>query len=210
MQTDKVPQNTLKLMPIVAKMLPEDSYLAGGTALTLHLNHRKSFDLDLYSPRKFQIEEQVQRFEEGVESFKLTSTSWQTVLGKSGDTEISLFYYKYKLLWDTSEFQDLEIASIEDIAAMKIEAISGRGLKRDYFDIFSICQLGGWDLSKIVNLNQKKYERNGSNMAHILKSLVYFGDAESFSERAEEVEESWREVKRFFEIETRRLVKLFL
>lgn len=194
----KLTQNAKNILGILNKIVPTGSYLAGGTALALWLDHRNSYDLDIYSPIEFDIEEMKQKFNKELSNFQLISTSWQTVHGKSEDTEISLFYYQYPLLNALTSFLNFSIASIEDITAMKLEAIAGRGLKRDFFDIYKIMASKGWSLEYLLKLNDQKYNRQGSFTPHILRSLVYFDDAERMPERATEVDKEWETIKRFF------------
>lgn len=198
MFTDKIPSWTQQLMATLAPLLPAESYLAGGTALALHLNHRSSFDLDLYSPQKFEVDVMTTKFEKEIPEFKLVSKNWQTIHGGSKDTEVSLFYYQYPLLKPTTDLSGLKIASIADLACMKLEAIGSRGLKRDFFDLYTICQLEDWDLSKVIQLTIKKYQREAADIPHLLKSLVYFNDAETKPERAKIVAEEWNQVKKYF------------
>lgn len=210
MLTNKIPRHTQDVLATIGAALPPGSYLAGGTALALHLDHRKSFDLDFYSPEKFESEIQLERIVEVVTDFKLISTSWQTLIGSTQETEISLFFYKYPLIGELSQYEGTKIASIADIACMKLEAVGGRGLKRDFFDLYTICQLADWNLQKVIDLNRKKYGRDESDIPHILKSLAYFDDAENLPERAEIVEADWNKIKAYFIQETKRLVSTLL
>lgn len=210
MLTNKIPKHTQDVLATIGNALPPGSYLAGGTALALHLDHRKSFDLDFYSPEKFDSKIQLQRIAEVVTDFKLISTSWQILIGSTQETEISLFFYKYPLVEELSQHGGTKIASIADIACMKLEAVGGRGLKRDFFDLYTICQLADWNLQKVIDLNRKKYGRDESDIPHILKSLAYFDDAENLPERAEIVEADWKKIKAYFIQETKKLVSTFL
>ncbi|MDA1080032.1 MAG: nucleotidyl transferase AbiEii/AbiGii toxin family protein, partial [bacterium] len=152
----------------------------------------------------------LQRSESEVPEFSLVSTSWQTIIGGSKDTEVSLFHYQYPLLEPTTAFNSLQIASLADLACMKLEAIGSRGLKRDFFDLYSICQLDGWSLQKVLDLTIQKYQRHSSNVPHLLKSLVYFDDAETKPERAKIVDETWTKIKAFFTTETSLLLSNLL
>lgn len=198
MFTDKIPQHTQSLLEILAPALPPTSYLAGGTALALHLNHRASFDLDLYSREKFNEQTQIQRFKEVVSDFEVVATEWQTIQGKSQDTDISIFFYEYPLIEPPVLFHHLAIASIPDIAAMKLEAISTRGLKRDFYDLYSICQRFNYSLSHILDLADHKFGHHGQYTPHYIKSLTYFYEAETMTERAQIVDDDWTKVKDFF------------
>lgn len=209
MFAEKIPPNTLKLLGLLNTNTPSQSYLAGGTALALHLNHRSSFDLDIYSPESFNETRVSQQWQQAFPGFKLTLLDWQTVQGAVGDTDISLFLYEYPMLENPQAYEGFPIASVADIAAMKIEAIMGRGLKRDFFDLYCICTQTKLALNDVITLNQKKYSRNGSNLPHILKSLTYFVDAQDKSERAVEIEPAWNEVKAFFIREVPLLIKSY-
>ena len=209
MFADKIPSNTLKLLGLLKTVTPTNSYLAGGTALALHLNHRSSYDLDIYSPESFEESRVSRQWQQAFPEFKLTLLDWQTVQGVVSDTDISLFLYEYPALEKPQVFNGFPIASIADIAAMKIEAIMGRGLKRDFFDLYCICTMTELSLNELLSLNQTKYTRDGSNLPHILKSLTYFEDANTKSERATEVEPIWNKVQQFFIQEVPSLIKSY-
>jgi len=182
-------------------------YLAGGSALALHFAHRYSFDLDFFSPAKFdskQLRDDIQK----LGKFSLDQIAEDTLLGKLNQTKISFFTYRYSLLFPPKSFSGVKIASISDIACMKLDAISARGTKRDFIDLYFICQKE--KLLKIFKLFEKKYQKADYNLAFIQKSLVYFVDAEKDEMPRMIKEVSWGEVKRFFEKEVIRLGKKYL
>src|SRR3989344_7938351 len=116
-----------------------NAYLAGGTALALQIGHRISYDLDFFTDKEFK----AQVFLKAMSRFKLYQherVEWGTILGKLGGVKFSLFYYPYPLLKKTISFRNINIASVTDIAAMKIAAISERGTKRDFIDLYFILQ----------------------------------------------------------------------
>lgn len=89
-----------------------------------------------------------QEFNETELSTKLTSlpefiqdgTAQWTVWGKIGQTKFSIFYYKYPLLEKTLAFGGIQLASLSDIAAMKIHAIEDRGTRRDFVDVYFLSK----------------------------------------------------------------------
>jgi predicted nucleotidyltransferase component of viral defense system len=198
MFTDKLTTTVTSLLEQIGDILPPGTYLAGGTALAMHLNHRSSFDLDFYCPQEFDIEMLKQRVESIYPEFSVISTSWQTLTGKYKDTEISIFYYKYPLLKPLTKWKSLNVASIEDIAVMKLEAIGGRGLKRDFFDLYKICVNKNWSIKDVLEMRNSKFPNAEASLPHIIKSLIFFDDAETRSERAEIVDKEWEMVKKFF------------
>ena len=181
-------------------------YLAGGSALALHFAHRFSFDLDFFSPAKFNSE-QLRRHLQELGKFSLDQIAEDTLLGKFNQTKISFFTYRYPLLFPSKDFSGIRIASILDIACMKLDAVSGRGTKRDFIDLYFICQKE--KLAKIFKLFEKKYQKADYNLAFIQKSLVYFIDAEKDEMPKMIKKVSWEEVKRFFEKEVLELSKKY-
>jgi hypothetical protein len=195
---------------LLAPLLPPETYLAGGSALALHLNHRQSYDLDLYAQKEFHVEQLAGLWQSKIPQTVFNATGWQTIYGKFGDTEISIFYYSYPLLEKTEEFNHVQIASVADICAMKVEAISSRGKKRDFFDLYTICRKMQWSLTYAIELDVKKYGERNDTLAHNLKSLTFFTDADQESERIELTDDEWKTIKKFFLEETPKAVDHFL
>ncbi|MDI3517440.1 MAG: hypothetical protein PWP37_392 [Thermotogota bacterium] len=109
--------------------------------------------------------------------------------------KISLFEYPYPLLKEVEEMEGLFLASDEDIACMKMSAISQRGLKKDFFDLWMLIKIHGWTIKELLAMLQEKYKEY--NPLIFLKSLVYFEDAEK-NQDFTEVESRWKEIKSFF------------
>jgi len=202
-------KNTLGLLG--KSGLLDFAYLAGGTALALQLNHRYYYDSDFFTPKKFDERILVQRFAELSSNFELERKDWGTILGYFGETRFSLFFYKYPLLFKTHKFLDINVADIKDIAAMKIAAIADRGTKRDFIDLYFI-----FNEAKIITLEEslklydKKFKALPQNKIHILKSLVYFEDADRNKSPKMIKLVSWSKVKEFFVNEQERLTKKLL
>lgn len=186
----------------------KDAYLAGGTACALHLGHRFSFDLDFFTNKEFSTKIIVKKLQ-GLGGFKLTETVKWTILGTFPKVKFSYFYYPYPLIGKTSLFSNIKIASLKDIAAMKIAAICDRGTKRDFIDLYFIAQQK-FSLDKVLKLYDKKYRKLANNLYHILRSLDYFADAESQDSPIMIKKISWDQVKEFFTLETKKLTKDFL
>lgn len=191
--------------------LLKEAYLAGGTALCLQFGHRLSYDFDFFTRKEFDAKILVQRMKKLLPDFKLERTAWGTILGYTGETRFSLFFYDYPLLFKPHKFLEINIADVRDIAPMKIAAISDRGTKRDFIDLFFIMRtLKVLTLKEILKLYDKKFKLLKENKFHILKSLSYFEDAEK-DEMPKMIEKvKWLEVKKFFEKETKRVSKTLL
>ena len=129
-----------------------------------------------------------------------------TVWGKIGETRFSMFYYKYPLLEETLPFEGIQLASLADIAAMKIHAIEDRGTRRDFVDVYSLSKK--YTLEEMLEHYQKKYSVLEDHLYSILRSLDYFEDAEQENQMPKMLTSiSWEEVKEYFRKETHRLAE---
>lgn len=172
-----------------------DFYLAGGTALALQLGHRTSVDLDFFSETSFD-ESRLLPPLASIGILEVLQTAPQSIIGTLDGVKISFLEYRYPLLKAPTELDRVKIASIEDIAAMKLNALARRGTKRDFVDVYFIAKRQ--PLSEQLRLFQTKYNSVGFNLVHLKKSLVFFEDAESEPMPAMLVPTEWREVKNFF------------
>lgn len=183
----------------------EKAYMAGGTALALQIGHRYSVDLDFFTQEEFDEEEVVREMSKN-KGFVLEKKSWRTILGTFNNTKFSLFYYKYPLLTKTLKFEGINLASKSDIAAMKINAIEGRGTRRDFVDLFFLAK--DFSFEEMFEFYDKKYSSLSEHLYSIIRGINYFADAEA-DERPLKMlmEVSWDEVKKFFKKESLRLAK---
>lgn len=191
--------------------LLKEAYLAGGTALALQIGHRISVDFDFFTRKEFDENFFIQKLTELPLRFRLEKTDPGTVLGYLDKTKFSLFFYKYPLLTEAHKFLNLNISDIKDIGPMKLAAISDRGTKRDFIDLYFIIAVEKFfNLQEVLDLYDQKFKILNRNKTHILKSLIYFDDAEKQSMPKMLKKVSWPKVKKFFELETKRLIKNYL
>lgn len=206
MFTETLSGKTKKALALLGKShLLDKAYLAGGSGLALQLGHRFSVDLDFFTPEEFEPKEITHQLQE-IGDFKLEERGWGTILGGLEGIRFSLFFYKYPVLFPFKKVYGIKVADLQDIAAMKIEAIASRGTRRDFIDLYSICQ-GGIPLKQILSFYDRKFGKLASNIVHIQKSLVYFIDAESEEMPKTLKPVTWEEIKRYFEQEVRGMIK---
>lgn len=173
-------------------------YLAGGTACALYYGHRISYDLDFFTRAKFdsrKLEQELRKLGE----LTVDVIEEDTFLGQLNQVKISFFYYQYPLISKTVNFQNVSIAGIQDLAAMKVDALQGRGTKKDFIDLYTILTTEKWLIDQALLYFQKKYKEANYNLGHILKSLVYFEDANSSQSKLTLIQDyNWDDVKSFF------------
>lgn len=180
------------------KGLLDDFYLAGGTGLALQLKHRRSIDLDFFTKKEIDTSSLIQDLKE-LGSLTVENEAENTLEVNFEGTKITFLNYEYPLLYDLKTIKGVKVADYRDIGCMKISAISSRGSKKDFIDLFFIAKKV--ELSTLLELFEEKYTEVNYNMTHILKSLTFFKQAEgeSMPEMLEEAE--WQEIKEFFEEE---------
>lgn len=198
--------DTIRAIKLISKLPSiQKAYLAGRSALALHLGHRISVDLDFFTQEKLD-ENKVSLELSSVGQFKEDGKSWRTVWGSVADTKFSIFYYQYPLLQKTIAFEGIQIVGKKDIAAMKIHALEDRGTKRDFIDAFFLAK--EFTLEEILTFYDQKYGSLNDHLYSILRSLDYFADADS-DERPLKMlmDVSWDDVKQFFKQESIRLAR---
>ena len=172
-----------------------DFYLADGTALALHLGHRRSVDLDFFSAVPFS-EQALIATVQTLGDVSVFLVSPRTVYLHLTGTKVSFIGYDYPLLFPCGSFQALAVADVRDIACMKLSALASRGSRRDFVDLYVVAQQYG--LPQVLALFQRKFAQANYSIMHILKSLVYFADAEKEPMPDMLVPLSWEQVKDFF------------
>ncbi len=184
------------------------SYLAGGTALALHLGHRMSQDFDFYTKGQFSVEALATDLAKLKGFIQTDLIPPHTLIGTFQDVKFSLFRYDYPLIDTVKQFQHITIAGIKDIAAMKLTAICGRATKRDYIDLFILQKQ--FSFETMLSWYEQKFGPLGNNLYVIIKAIGFFNDAEDDSMPQMLIPLSWDEVKNFFAKESIRLGKSLL
>ena len=205
---ETLPAETKKALDFLSKekWLEKSSwYLAGGTSLALQVGNRKSYDLDFFTTDKnFDEKKLLANF--------IENTDWQTdveekntIYGALYGAKISFIAYPFFLpQQDFIKYGSINVLSPIDIAVMKVVAVSQRGRKRDFFDLYW-CAKNIKPLDDLIKKLKVQYPSVAHDYNHILKSLVYFADAESDPEPEIYFKSSWDEIKAFFEKEIPRI-----
>ncbi|MFC1522040.1 nucleotidyl transferase AbiEii/AbiGii toxin family protein [Elusimicrobiota bacterium] len=185
-----------------------DFYLAGGTGAALLLGHRVSVDLDLFSeknPLTFRARESIKTYLRKIGAFKVQSEEDGTLHIVFHGTSVSFLRYSYPLLRKPVKLEGVSIASLEDIALMKIGAIIGRGSKKDFIDLYSICRK--YPLGDIFKLSKKKFPDSRDFALEATRALVYFEDAEKETPPRLLKPLQWKHVRDYFEKEAIKAAK---
>lgn len=185
-------------------------YLAGGTGLALQVGHRASVDLDFFIPHGSFDETGMERNLFNTGKWKTSSREKGTLYGEFMGAKMS--YIAYPFFQPSKKFLQCGVITLllpHDIAAMKIVAVSQRGRKRDFVDLYWYC-LNRESLLVVVQYAINHYPGQEHNMPHILKSLVYFVDAEEDPMPELFFDADWKTIKAYFQKEVPRIAKELL
>lgn len=171
-----------------------DFYLAGGTALALQIGHRMSADFDWFIPRLGDPEILFRKIKKPGIDYTVVSIDIETVYLNMNNVQISFIGYDYPLLAPKILLPEYEIylASPDDIACMKLSAIGSRGSRKDFVDMYFLIKQFR-PLDDYLRLYMQKFSTR--DIGHIVRSLVYFDDAEAEPEIKMVKPVSWENLK---------------
>ncbi len=153
-------------------------YLAGGTALALLLGHRQSMDFDWFIPKLGEQELLLNKLRSSDLEFEILSMSPETVYVLIDGIQVSFFGYDYPMLQQKLYLPEysLHLAGTDDIACMKLSAIASRGSRKDFVDLHYLIK-NFRSLEDYLGLYEKKFKKR--DIGHVIRSLVYFSDAQT-------------------------------
>ncbi len=166
--------------------------LVGGTALALQYGHRSSIDLDLFG----KIDIDAYELQEILSKHGMLRVENETkIIHQYIIDNIKVDVVNYPFEWITPMIEDegVRLASPMDIAAMKVNAIEGRGTKKDFIDMYMLLQ--HYSLEEILGFYQQKYPNH--SVFRALRSLTYFEDAEDQFMPRMFVDDTWEDIKQF-------------
>jgi len=174
LQSQTVESNTLELLKSLMQKEYLDSFvLVGGTALALQLGNRKSIDLDLFSNTDFASNDLLTSL---LKDYQIVVNNQlpQTLITTINDVKVDFIKFHYPFIRPFLVLENIRMASLEDIAAMKLDAITGRGSKKDFYDLFFLLQ--HYSIDELFSFYTEKYPHQTT--FHVARSLTYFDDAE--------------------------------
>lgn len=188
---ETIHRDTLELLKKIQSLeLFAGTRLVGGTALALQLGHRQSIDLDFFGKMDASLEEIAIELSDFANTKPLSSSKAMRFLIVDG-VKVDIVNYPYYWI-DNPVIEDgITLAGIKDISAMKLSAITNRGTKKDFIDLYFL--LKEFSFSELIDLYLKKFA--GAQLFTVLKSLTYFEDAETDPMPVMINPVNWEEVK---------------
>ena len=159
--------------------LPDETYMAGGTALALYLGHRVSVDIDLFTQEGFFCGPLIQAIKKRHEIIVENAAERDTLIAEVKGVRLSLFRYPYPLFEPLTHnpYYDVLLASPIDIAAMKVVAIVQRGTAKDFIDLKALISAYNFTLEYLMTKVQEKYGVSKDYSYQVKRGLVFFDDA---------------------------------
>ena len=189
--TDKLHYETVTpllksvLEQIMSSSLFNPFYLVGGTSLSLRLGHRKSVDIDLFTNKPygsldFSVFEKF--FQNNFEYCDFTGASnivgfgRSYFVGQSKDENVKLdLYYKDEIIDSCDIVDNIRIASLNDVVAMKVDVISRIGRKKDFWDLHELLNI--YSINKMLEVHKERYEYTHERY-QIIKNFTHFSSAD--------------------------------
>ena len=171
-------------------------------ALALQLGHRKSMDIDLFYHDHFDSSLVADSLND---TFKVSSIEVSKNLVRCfiNNIKIDILSHRYPLVDAIITSNNIRFASLKDIAAMKLNAITNRGMKKDFWDIGTL--LGTFSLKDMLMFYQIKYPT--SSLWQVEKSLCWFEDADNeLTEIIDLIGNDWQTIKQNVLSETNKII----
>ncbi|MDA3942226.1 MAG: nucleotidyl transferase AbiEii/AbiGii toxin family protein [Bacteroidetes bacterium] len=170
-----VDQSTLELLiKLQQKDYMKGFYLVGGTALALKMGHRKSIDLELFSNFSFDTAQLLENISADF-PFTLFFSANNTLKGSINQVQVDILAHRYPLVAEPVIVENISMLSNEDIAAMKLNAISVSGQRvKDFIDIYYLLDI--YTVEEMTGFYKMKYAQY--NDANVIKSLCWFDDVD--------------------------------
>lgn len=169
--------------------------LVGGTALSLRYGHRSSINLDLFYHEKFHHSEIIQELESHFKKrfqYKQQNTFFG-IFCFIDEIKVDIVYYPHLPILPNVTEHGIRFYSDADIASMKIQAILGRGKKKDFWDLVEL--LKHYSLQQIIDWHKQKFP--GQMLAiSIPHAITYFVDADESETSVSYKKQTWETVKK--------------
>ena len=197
LQINAVPGATLDVLKtLMCQSWIKDFNLVGGTALALYWGHRVSVDIDFFTDKKVNLDDLEGKLNQ-VPGAMLVSKNPIGLIYSISETKCDFVNFPYPFFYPPQTDEGFPVAHIDDVVSLKLGALANRGAKKDFYDLYYILQHYG--LEQLIELYRKKFRV--ADVLPLLKSLVYFGDAEDELPPAllKDKKLTWPQVKKFIE-----------
>lgn len=174
----KLYTNTFPHFPLLKKLQAVPSlsefYLVGGTALSLYLGHRMSYDLDFFSNEEFKTTI-IKSINSGYNVITLHDNSIELTID---ETKVMFMYFGFPSYKSKIVIDGIKIADPIDIGLMKLLALQGRTTKKDIVDLYFIDK-EIIKLKELLSIFEHHYPKDSFNSYQSLKQILHIDDLEN-------------------------------
>ena len=138
--------DTLELLKVLMQQpLLKDMRLVGGTSLALQYGHRRSVDLDFFGTTTEDIDELTKMMQDCSKDLVKGGCTKRIKTYFLNSVKVDVVNYDYKWIDEPVIEEGIRLASPKDIAAMKVNAVMGRGTKKDFVDVYFLLKHYSFD-----------------------------------------------------------------
>lgn len=170
---DILNKNQLELLNLI-KEFSREFYLVGGTAIALHLGHRRSIDFDLFKTKAFNKKKVIDKIEKFYKQYKIIYKENDQLHLLVNNVKITFFEYGFDIPHKNKFENIINLPSLIDLSAMKAYALGRRAKWKDYVDLYFIFNQG----ITVNNISERAIEIFGSLFSKkmFVQQLCYFND----------------------------------
>ncbi len=188
--------------------IPElkDFSLVGGTALSLLYGHRKSVDLDFFSNKPFENVVVVKTMKDKFQDKFIMEQKppFFGIFCYVEEVKVDFVRHPHPLIRPELNREGFRLFSTEDIIAMKVQAILGRGKKKDFWDIAEL--LNHFTVADFVQFHKEKYSTQNLVIT-VPQAITYFADAEESEDPISLKKQTWKSVQQIINTKVREYLK---
>jgi len=174
MHPEILTSNQEKLLPLVKKF-SKNFGLVGGTAVALHLGHRRSIDFDLFTLKKFDslgVRRKILANNGTIEAVLRKRIDDYTLM--INKVQFTFFYYPFPIRFSNTFKKTVRLPNLLTLAAMKAHALGHRNKWKDYVDLYFILQ--DYHSVNDISLQAKRIFKGEFNERIFREQLSYFQD----------------------------------
>ena len=180
--------------------------LVGGTALSLMYGHRTSEDIDLFTHVKFDNLNIIKglKKEFGEEFIMEDKPAFFGIFCYIHDIKVDIVRFHHPLISPTMEIEGIRMYAPEDIIAMKVQAILGRGKKKDFWDVAELLE--HYSIKDFIDFHKNKYSTQNLYIS-VPQAITYFDDADESENPISLKGQSWTSVKEVIQAKVREYLR---
>lgn len=192
LQQNAIPSSTLELLKQISAISQVNSFgLGGGIAVALRLGHRLSVDLDFFTNVEFDTQALFQLITKRFANSEVLFEKNQTILFSINDIKVDFVLYPFPWLRPFTVEDGIQLLDLTDIIPMKLQAVSNRNAKKDYWDIEALFKI--YSLDEMLKIFKQKFPP--IDIAFIIHSLTDFEKADTEPDPEVLNNKTWEDVK---------------